>query len=271
MRIRDRKKSDGDNSYYTVFGCNEMAALISETHATTIANGSELEKLLKKCLEKTSNIVIIKDLVGFFEDIINKKIKPNKNIYYSCTKNAYKDYKKYIKDKDPNGFQKLKKIEPDFLIFNYDKQLSCSVIEMKDGNNFDTKKSEGEFDHLFLVADYFNDIKVKAEYYICGFNTKNIQSLYTGLKGRIERKHLMLGSEFCKTYGLDYEDIRNSRIENDPKDNVNYFVDRILDSKIFTNALFENEKFRTILEEKGYNSQNINSEMTGEVREYVWD
>ena len=124
---------------------------------------------------------------------------------------AYKLGKKYLKENNPEGYESIKKIVPDIIIFDYNEQLNCSIFELKDGNVFDTKKSEGELFHLKGVSDYFNSIGINSKFFVCGFNANSTADIYHGLKKRLNITQCITGKDFCKLYGSDYKRIRTKQ------------------------------------------------------------
>ena len=90
-----------------------------------------------------------------------KKVKNLKK----CLKNSS------IKIQDQDEKNRKRYIEPDFIIFIVQSRRICKIIELKDGDNFDTKKVLGEKEHLRVFANEFSrKIPFATEFYFCCFN-----------------------------------------------------------------------------------------------------
>ncbi len=212
MKIRNAKgRTDGNSGYTRTLGNEELGKLISKVQATVISNGTELERLI---VERSKIVVDIDDFIekATIGDIINGT--------YLCTKKIFKKSKKYTKG--------VEGIEPDLLIFIVEKNRICKVIELKDGDAFDTKKVLGEKQHLEDFSKNFGSkIPFVIEYYICSFNQENKEIIKTGFKGAFELENIMTGSELCEILEIDYNEIIQIR-KNDTEDNFNYFIKELL-------------------------------------------
>lgn len=185
MKIKDQKgRTDQKSGYGRVFSDATLGALISRVQATVISNGSELERmLLARCNT-------INDLDEFLE---NSEAGTQPHGVYVCPKKVAKK-SKIIQDlKSDNE----KVIEPDLLIFEVNPQhMICNVIELKDGDTFDTKKVIGEKAHLeHFSKDFGSNISFKTQYYMCGFNQDDKDELNVGFKSAFKIKELMTGKE----------------------------------------------------------------------------
>lgn len=215
MKIRDQKgRRDGNSGYTRVFDNSELGDLISKIQATVISNGNELEKII---LSKTNTI---DDLNIFIE---KAEVGEIANGIFVCPKNKIKKSKYSVKNLINN-----KGIEPDLLIFIVEKHRICKIIELKDGDTFDTKKAAGEKEHLITFSKEFGSkIPFRTEIYICSFNQNDVNAIKTGLKNTFTEKEILTGKEFCKILNLDYDKIISARLK-DAKDNLNYFVEELL-------------------------------------------
>lgn len=137
-----------------------------------------------------------------------------------CTKKIFKKSEKYGKP--------LKGIEPDLLIFVVEKNRICKIIELKDGDSFDTKKSLGEKEHLEEFSIKFGaKIPFVTEYYICSFNQEDKELIKLGFKGLFEYENIMTGKELCELLNINYEEIVEHR-KKDMEDNFEYFIDELV-------------------------------------------
>jgi len=104
---------------------------------------------------------------------------------------------------------------------------TCYVIEIKDGDQFDTKKSEGGRITLHaFVDDVVSILPFSFKIYMCSFNAPSREAVYHGLKHKFPIDELLTGRQLCDLLGIDYDEIREIRKE-DQEDNINYFVDQL--------------------------------------------
>lgn len=214
MRIRNaRGRTDGNSGYTRVLGNDRLGQLMSRVQATVIANGNELEKMI---VERSNTI---ENLEKFIDDVTEGNINDG---VYLCRKKEIKSSTRYA----VNG---IKGIEPDLLIFVVEKKRICKVIELKDGDSFDTKKSQGEREHLEQFATNFGArIPFVTEYYICCFNQEDKEKIKVGFKGEFSEDHIMTGSELCEILNIDYNELRSIR-KADMSDNLEYFIEQLIE------------------------------------------
>lgn len=213
MRIENAKgRTDGNSGFIRVLGSVGLGQLLSRVQATIISNGTELERM----------IVSKSDIISNIEDFIDKATVGEQNDgVYLCRKDTIKKAGRY----QVHG---IKGIEPDLLIFIVERKRLCKVIELKDGDAFDTKKAQGEREHLELFSKTFGSmIPFVTQYYICCFNQENKDVIKTGFKNEFSEEHIMTGSELCEILGIDINEIKESR-QQDTKANFDYFIDQIL-------------------------------------------
>lgn len=210
--IQDTIKERVDGGYTRLFGIPELGGLISKFHATSIRAGNELEKLL---VDKHTDLMTEAEL----DEFVKGRLQP-------CRR-RYLIYGKVLKD-GLNNFLGTS-IQPDYVILIVVDNL-CYVIELKDGDTFDTKKAEGEILHLRTYAKFLSDafpnltVLVK----ICSFNASSKASIVSGLKNRINETEAMTGRDFCELIGISYTSIVERR-KIEAKANLKYFVSRLLD------------------------------------------
>lgn len=155
----------------------------------------------------------IENLDGFLDEVNKKEKLPNINV---ASKRNLKNSKINVNGK-----------EPDAIIFLLDKK-ECKVIELKDGDTFDTKKVLGEIETLKKVVNTISPkIPYKVNFYICGFNSLDKTSLKKGLKNMLEEKNLMTGEELCQILGVQHYEILLKRM-SDGQENLEYFISELL-------------------------------------------
>lgn len=207
-KISDAKVSTSSGGYNRVFDNTEMGRLMAKVQSTVISNGNELEKII---LSKTQNIV---DLDVYIEDVTNGAIL---NGTYVCTKRILK-----------KSSYKLDGNEPDLLIFIVQQRRVCKIIELKDGDAFDTKKATGEQEHLEKFNLHIGaKIPFVSDYYVCCFNQNNKEEIVKGFKNAFTIDHVMTGSELCEILNISYDEIIEIR-KKDAKDNIEYFCKELL-------------------------------------------
>lgn len=209
MRIRNAKgRQDGGSGYTRVLGDEQLGKLISRVQSTVISNGTELERMI---VERTNTI---NSLDKFIDDVTYGN--QDDGVYLCQKKNLQKSN------------YSIKNIEPDLLIFIVERKRVCKVIELKDGDNFDTKKSQSEREHLEQFAIQFGaKIPFVTEFYICCFNQPNKDIIKEGFKNKFEIEHILNGEELCDILKIDYQEIIQIR-KNDTEDNMEYFIDELL-------------------------------------------
>ena len=124
-------RKDGNSWYMRVIGSDKLGQLLSRVQSTVISNGTELERLIVERSNLIENIDI------FIERATIWNIQ---NGTFLCLKKVFKKSEKYSSI--------VKGIEPDMLIFIVQNERICKVIELKDGDNFDTKKAQWEKEHF---------------------------------------------------------------------------------------------------------------------------
>lgn len=201
-------RKDGNSGYTRVVGNAELGQLLSRVQATVISNGNELERLI------TQRCNLIENIDVFIED--TTRGNNVQNGVYLCLKKTFKKSKKYA--------ESVKGIEPDMLIFIVESYRVCKVIELKDGDAFDTKKSQGEKEHLEKFATLFGaKIPFVTDYYICSFNQNDKNLIMAGFKGVFSLEHILTGKELCQILGISYQEILDIR-RRDTEENFAYLI-----------------------------------------------
>lgn len=128
--------------------------------------------------------------------------------------------------------------EPDFLIFERRGVLRrCFVMEMKDGDTFDTKKSGGEVSTLRTFAQSVGStLAYSTEIRICSFNQSDKQAIVNGFKRTVDKSLVWTGREFCELMGFDYDAIVQQRMA-DAELNRNFFIEELLKIQVVKNIV----------------------------------
>ena len=208
-RIRGRKGRP-DGGYTRLMGDEDLGALLSKVHGAVIAAGSELERMVLARANMIDDLDEFLKLDLFPEGVhvaSKQQIKKSSTLNYAGS-------------------------EPDLMVVRRSKtQIDCFVVELKDGDAFDTKKAAAEQRslHSFIAR---NTPVLPGYYYVharvCSFNQDDRDVIYAGFKGKVPPDEIMTGREFCALLGLDYDDIRETR-EADQEDNLAFFIEELLE------------------------------------------
>lgn len=218
-KICNAKVGSSSGGYNRVFDNDEIGRLMSKVQSTVISNGSELERII---LSRTQNITI---LDVFIEGVTDGNV-PNGT--YVCTKRVLK-----------KSSYKLDKHEPDLLIFIVQQRRVCRIIELKDGDAFDTKKASGEQESLERFNLHIGaKIPFVSDYFVCCFNQTNKEEIVKGFKNVFGIEHVMTGKELCEILNISYEEIIEER-KRDAKANIEYFYQQFKSIPIIKEMLDE--------------------------------
>lgn len=216
--ISNGKKGREDGGFSRVLGNDALGALISRTHGTVITAGTELEKIITRHAIAEGIPVMTPEQFG---QLLDKKLTNGK---FLLPKTLIKTHLKKIIGTT---------IEPDFvyLVVN---DGNAYIIELKDGDAFDTKKSAGEVKsaNSFATAlhSYFLQKGLPITYpkvRFCCFNQPDKKLIVAGLKGQIKESEAMTGKELCELIGIDYQAILLER-KTDAEANLTFFLQEAL-------------------------------------------
>jgi len=203
-KIQDTKGRGDDNSgYVRLFGNPPLGHLISRVHATVIRTGNELEKLLEQATPASHKA----GLSDALAEARGPKASGTRVVFSPRIK----------KSADRRG------ITGDIVALDYD-QRSLRVIEVKDGDTFDTKKASGELESLQATArDLAQQTGFKAQIYFCSFNQDEKAAIVMGAKGRFSTEQVMTGRELCDILGIDFEAFVAAR-KREQVSNLEFFL-----------------------------------------------
>jgi hypothetical protein len=216
--IENSKGRSEGSGYERLFGNQELGHLLSRVQATVISSGNELEKLVVSLCKN------ITDVDSFLADGLE-------NGTFLISKAAIKHS------------SLRSNLEPDLLIFKIDSGRNhCYIVELKDGDNFDTKKAEGERSLLQLFQNNISSkIRFTTSIHVCCFNQLNKDEIVKGFKKKITKEMAMTGLELCEILGLDYTEIVGSRVHQQLR-NVDYFIEKLLEIPFVKDAIVEKLK-----------------------------
>lgn len=225
-RISETNKGRKDGGFTRLFEDPELGSLISQVHATLIRAGTELEDLIAKharCMSEAEALAflnnnLIPDTYLITKKTLKKIIKPRLKPSLLIPSSA-SEYEKKLG-------------EPDFIVVVVvGKQ--CHVIELKDGDAFDTKKSEGEVAKLEKFSTALQDLKAdySVDWKVCFFHACDKSEIVSGFKGRISNDNAITGKEFCDMLRISYETIETQR-RTDAPENIKFFFKSLLEIPI---------------------------------------
>lgn len=195
-RITDKGgRIDGNSAFTRLFGNEGLGLLFSRVHAAVIRSGYELESVLSEFMERRGQV---RSLAETCEAIHSGHVMtwPQATVSFKgrgiVRSLAYEGH-------------------ADLVIFNHRKSTGL-VVEIKDGDSFDTKKSAGERESLVAFSKW---LAVKTNYAVshalCCFNQEDPWEIVRGLKGWFDRSEVMSGRNLCQVLGLDYEEVLRVR------------------------------------------------------------
>ena len=199
-------RKDG-SGYERLFGDRELGWLISRVHAAVTSSGTELERIIK------DNVTLIDDLDVF----LKQEIMPDGVLV------ADKRHVKKCKTLDFAG------AEPAFLIFKRrEGRQACHLVELKDGDAFDTKKAAAEHNSMHsFISKNAHHLQYIVQAHFCSFNQESKQAVYEGFKKKISFDEAMTGRELCALLEIDYDQIIVGR-QSEAHKNFKYFLTELV-------------------------------------------
>lgn len=184
--IKDRR-GRRNGGYERLFGHAELGFLLSKVQGAVIAAGTELERLIRR------QAACIDDLDAFLAQD-------------QMPEGAFLADKNQLK---ASQIINASMAEPDFLVFRRRSGASrCHVIELKDGDNFDTKKASGERNALeTFVGENARHMPFQVSFHICCFNQDSREAIVQGFKSKIGLAEALTGRELCELLEMDYDRI----------------------------------------------------------------
>lgn len=207
-RLVDRKgRTDGKSGYIRLLGDQELGQLISRLHGAVCSAGSELERVIQERANRIDDL----------DEFLLQDLGPDG--IFLVTKNQLKG----------SEILETPGTEPDFIVFErQNNKLHCRIIELKDGDSFDTKKAASERQALHSYsATNAQFIRSTVEVHVVAFNQDNRQAIYDGFKRKVPLSECMTGREFCELLEIDYDAIVNER-RQDAEANFDYLLSEML-------------------------------------------
>jgi hypothetical protein len=189
-----------DGSYTRLFGDERRGHLISQIHAAAIRAGTELQKYIEQ--------LIPPHIINTIDAIVAGQLK-----------HAQKEI--VIFPQKPRAGE-TPAIISDFAIFIHPKR-HFMVVELKDGDTFDTQKSPAIKINLQSITDYLvRRVGYSGHFYVCAFNALDPQDIVAGFKNHFDHSQVLTGPELCRHLGISYQQVLQLKLA-DQEQNRRYF------------------------------------------------
>ena len=214
-RIRDTQgRQDGGSGYARLLGSPLLGQLISRLHATAIRSGNELETILaQRCSMRSQGLQeLLQYAHGDGQQMIEAFFREPIEAFFN---------EKVLTD------EASRPTEFDVVVLDHRKQRA-DIIEVKDGDTFDTKKSDGELESMRRVSEMFRRrLGYQADYHFCCFNQSDKAQIISGAKGRFDQHQVMTGPELCELLRIDYHEVQQLR-RDDMADNLEFLLEELV-------------------------------------------
>lgn len=197
---------DENSGYARLFGNDRLGKLFSRAQAAVIRSGNELEDLLWQATPYKANLADILER--------DKRLRAEQQAIFVVSAKKIAEYNRTVP-------------RTDLLILD-DERGDVSVVELKDGDTFDTKKANGELESAKTFTAWITpQVNAPVKYYFCSFNQSDKAAIVKGIKSRFAPDQVMTGRELCERIGVDYESIRLAR-QRDQVENREFFIKELL-------------------------------------------
>ena len=198
-------RGDENSGYVRVVGLPALGQLLSRIQATVIRNGNELEHILKQQCPYYSIEAKLGGIPNLLDDV--KQIQ----VFFSYKHERVGETS----------------IVGDVTVVDHKRQI-VHIVELKDGDTFDTKKSSGELASITILANALAEkLGYVAQAHFCSFNQDNKEAIVTGAKGRFDKDVAMTGAELCDLIGVNYSQVRLLR-KADEIENFDFLISQLL-------------------------------------------
>lgn len=232
----DRKPKTTSGVTIMLYG-ETLGRELSKAQSNIIGNGTVLENLVSASIRNAGfEFYEIGTLSDYNKEVDMFDTCRINDDTFDISDRIYLIDKRVFKDIKHNG----KGIQPDLLaLIVKDGKVDFNVIELKAGDNFDTKKSSAEKVHLTVFVDQLNAIKgIEPVYKITPFfsNVSKDKLSKYGFKNVFSEDELLTRDELSELFGIDFNDLI------DP-----YEEFRDINIRAFLNNLCEDPYIREIL------------------------
>jgi hypothetical protein len=98
------------------------------------------------------------------------------------------------------------------------------IIEYKQGDSLDTKKSQSEVESLSKISEFFNTFGVQTSPKLVMWVCDDVRN--SSIKTTENKEFLTTGKEACHILGILFENVENIR-KSDQEDNINYVFEEL--------------------------------------------
>ena len=220
--VEKTREGRKDGAYSRLLGDEELGALISRIHATSISAGTFLENYIVSVAPSLPP----NDIPKIFDNSLKEGI--------------FLINKKIIKQYITIYLNMESVIEPDYIIVDCIQHF-LYVIELKDGDNFDTKKSKGEVQNLKTYSKALaNKVPYpwKIQIKVCMFNQNDKTKIVSGFKSCITETEAMSGEEFSRLLSINKADIDKQRSLACEK-NIDFVIDELLHISVVSRKIHQ--------------------------------
>lgn len=215
--LSKKDKTPIENSgYFRLFGDDRLAYLMRRIHATVISNGSELERMI--CEDTRSNGSVIADGSSCEDFIRYYKNHGGETIYFDKL-----NVSKYSLIRAGLSLESKNKISVDGVWILPDK--SVLVCEYKDGDGFDTKKSDAEIKSLQKILKWMKHCGVQDPRAVMVlWNCHDLET--SSVKSKEAKPYLATAKDFVSLLPDDtlYADKINKKRYKDREQNLDIIV-----------------------------------------------
>lgn len=205
----DSKVKTSSGFIEKLFG-DSIANVSSKVHSNCISNGTVVEKLISESIKNTVDCVYEIETRLRYNELMDEfnSCRINDDTF-AISDGVYLIYRDVFEDIKHNN----RKIKPDLLsIIVKNGRITFYIIEEKTGDNFDTKKSSAEKDHLTIFAEQVelnvaSGIDIK--YFIVPFFSEKSKDKLSksGFKGYFTEDEILKRNELSEVFGIDFDDI----------------------------------------------------------------
>lgn len=213
VEIKNEEKNDIKKSgYYNVFGDEKIAEMIRKIQSTTIRNGNELEHIIFSLIDYQ---VLLGSITT--ENILRRIIQGEDFCVSSWVLSKRELNSVGINLSGKNA------TKVDMLLY---RGGELYIMELKQGEALDTKKSQSEIESLNMVKEYFNRLKIEAHPKLILWVSDDIKN--SSIKTNQNREYIITGREACDIIGISYEDVEEVR-RRDQEDNKKWLFEMIFE------------------------------------------
>ena len=206
---KDSKVKTSSGFVEKLFG-DSIAKVSSKVHSNCISNGTVVEKLISEAFKNTVDCVYEIETRLRYNELMDEfnscRINDDTFAISDCVYLIYRDVFEDIKHNN-------RKIKPDLLsIIVKNGRITFYIIEEKTGDNFDTKKSSAEKDHLTIFAEQVElnvTSGIDIKYFIVPFFSEKSKDKLSksGFKGYFTEDEILKRNELSEVFGIDFDDI----------------------------------------------------------------